>query len=464
MAFISEVLNLQITFDPQSSNPVKEIGEYQGRKTLGTLFPKTKDEVQRLIQIANKFGTPLYPISKGKNWGFGSRAPVEEKCFVVDLSGMNQVLKLNLETGIAIIEPGVTQVQLSKQLTDTPYLLNVTASAESSSIIGNSLERGIGQFRHRIEDIIGVEIILGKGQIANWGGFPNVDLTDVPYSSGIGPNLLSLAFQSNFGIVTSAAIALIPRAESSLLIQFKFHFDNFEKVHQTIRNLFRDQLIHTSVKIFRSGINEFHLIGGIRGRKSIIDTIKELVEKALHAFGEITFYRDEDIDDPVHPLKNYCDLFNGIPRLLIDSSYDIRNEDNFDASSKTGIRVMTLVLPTSTKLFAEVLVNTHTLSLFIQGVKVNFVFNISSANTSLLHLYFSFARNRDSINRTNKQFTQIMRKFIDLGCLPYRMDIDHQNTDLFKLDDATRENLTELKQLFDPNGIIAPGRYRFRSQ
>lgn len=461
LEFIDEVIKHDITFAPPPSKSLKEIGEFESRNISGTFLPlKTKD-VLTLIKIANKYRMHLYPISTGKNWGFGSFVPVENECFVVDLSKMNRILKLNLESGIAYIEPGVTQVQLAEKLIDTPYLLNVTSSAETSSIIGNSLERGMGQFRHRMEDILEIEIILGEGRKVKWGGFSKTDITEVPFSGGVGPNLLSLAFQSNFGIVTSAAVALIPRTECSFLFEFKFKVEHFKKVHRIIREMFNEGILNKNVKIFQTKSNEFCLISALRGKKSIINVAKSLIVADLANFGAIEFYDAAESMDASHPLKKYIDLLNGIPRFLIGPTIEFTSESELDSSSDFGIRLITFVTPSASQSITEIFATALAHSQFSKDAYLNFVFNLSSGNSSFLHLYLSFKRNPEDTLIVKKRYSQLIRTFMDLGCLPYRLDIDLQNTDLLKPDHNETEIYLKLKRIFDPNGIIAPGRYQF---
>ena len=56
-------------------------------------------------------GTPVYPISSGKNWGYGSRARCATRV-LLDLGRMNRILDFNEELAYVTIEPGVTQRQL----------------------------------------------------------------------------------------------------------------------------------------------------------------------------------------------------------------------------------------------------------------------------------------------------------------------------------------------------------------
>ncbi len=43
------------------------------------LRPGNVAEVQEVVRIASDFGRPLYPVSSGKNWGYGSGVPVRER-------------------------------------------------------------------------------------------------------------------------------------------------------------------------------------------------------------------------------------------------------------------------------------------------------------------------------------------------------------------------------------------------
>jgi len=53
--------------------------------------PGSRDEVQQCVRIANRYGVPLYPISTGKNWGYGSRAPVRDGV-ILDLGRLNRIV------------------------------------------------------------------------------------------------------------------------------------------------------------------------------------------------------------------------------------------------------------------------------------------------------------------------------------------------------------------------------------
>lgn len=192
---------------------------------LSVQFPDNTGEVQSIILAARRSRRPLYPLSTGLNWGYGSRSPVTSGNILVDLTRMNRILnadKISPNNPVALIEPGVTQAQLADFLAShCPELtFNVTGSGRDTSILGNALDRGVGYFGPRKEDLFSLEVVTGTGEILQTGFRrlgENSPLAHChPY--GLGPMLDGLFFQGNFGIVTSACFRLIPRRPKEVAV------------------------------------------------------------------------------------------------------------------------------------------------------------------------------------------------------------------------------------------------------
>ena len=86
------------------------------REIAAVVQPASVDEVQRLVQIARDHHLPLYPISTGQNWGYGSALPARDRNVIVDLRRMNRIHEVNRDLAYAVVEPGVTQQQLYDHL------------------------------------------------------------------------------------------------------------------------------------------------------------------------------------------------------------------------------------------------------------------------------------------------------------------------------------------------------------
>ena len=116
-------------------------------RSLGAcLRPVSEAQVVKIVQIASRYKVPLYAISTGHNWGYGTSLPVTENCVIVDLSRMNRILQMDPELGLITLEPGVTQGQLFEYLSTAKlnFFVPTTGAGPTASIVGNALERGFG--------------------------------------------------------------------------------------------------------------------------------------------------------------------------------------------------------------------------------------------------------------------------------------------------------------------------------
>lgn len=180
------------------------------------LRPAGRGEVIDTVRIAAAHRAALYPISTGRNWGYGDACAPRPGQVIVDLSGMRRILEVDATLGYAVIEPGVTQGQLSRHLLeqDIPLWMDSTGAGPDTSLVGNILERGFGHspYGNRLLQVCGMEIVLADGDVLGTGytHYPQARAGRVfPY--GIGPWLDGLFTQSGLGIVTSLGLWLMPQ-------------------------------------------------------------------------------------------------------------------------------------------------------------------------------------------------------------------------------------------------------------
>src|SRR5215470_11685439 len=118
-----------------------ETGTFASRNRIPAILrPGTRQEVQECLRIANRFRTPVYPISSGKNWGYGSRLPASDGCVLLDLGRLNRIVDFNEALGYVTVEPGVTQGQLFTFLRERKSRLwmDATGASPECSLIGNA--------------------------------------------------------------------------------------------------------------------------------------------------------------------------------------------------------------------------------------------------------------------------------------------------------------------------------------
>lgn len=210
---------------------------YRPRRTLARVRPHSEAEIQSVLtSLSAVDGVHLVPQSTGLNWGLGSHQPVHDDAVILDLSRMDKILDVDEVGGWAVVEPGVTQGQLAHALAGSSRMLNVTASASVTSVVGNALERGVGLHRQRVHDVAGLRVCLADGVAGTVGWWPDQHgVAPNPYLTG--PSMLHLFTQSPLGIVTAAVIRLLPRPERQQVVRVTFDDAHWESVVALLRDV-----------------------------------------------------------------------------------------------------------------------------------------------------------------------------------------------------------------------------------
>ena len=195
-------------------------GEPDERTASGAVAPTTTEEVVAILRIANQYRIPIYPISTGKNLGYGGAAPALPGSVVLDLKRMNRVLEVNERNSYAVVEPGVSYFDLYNHIQERGLKLWIDCPGPGwGSLIGNALERGMGytvaQYRDHFSAHCGMEVVLPAGDVmrTGMGAMPGAQ-TWQQFKAGFGPWVDGLFSQSNFGVVTKMGFWLLPQPEA----------------------------------------------------------------------------------------------------------------------------------------------------------------------------------------------------------------------------------------------------------
>ncbi|MGR9105459.1 MAG: FAD-binding oxidoreductase [Gammaproteobacteria bacterium] len=216
------------------------------------LRPKNRTEVQDCVRIANRYRTPLYPISTGKNWGYGSRVPISDGCALLDLGRLNRIVDFDERLAFITVEPGVTQQQAFDFLgaREAELFLGMTGGPRDSSLIGATLERGVakGPYGDRFAHVAGMEVILPTGECVctGMGRFDGARSAN-SHRWGVGPYLDGLFTQSNLGIVTRMSFWLSPVAPNFQICLFTVEDDSrLEALFDSLRGLLLRGVLNTA--------------------------------------------------------------------------------------------------------------------------------------------------------------------------------------------------------------------------
>lgn len=143
------------------------------------ITPGNVEQIQQVLKVLNKYKVPVYPVSTGKNLGYGSSAPVQRGQIVMDLRRMNKIIDVDPDLCTALVEPGVTYQQLYDYLQEKklPLWFSCPAPSAIAGPLGNMVDRGVGYtpYGEHFMFSCGMEVVLANGDVlrTGMGAMPN---------------------------------------------------------------------------------------------------------------------------------------------------------------------------------------------------------------------------------------------------------------------------------------------------
>src|ERR1051326_1125326 len=139
---------------------------------LVAVLPDTSDQVQQVVAACHKAKTPW--VARGSGTGLsGGAVPVKEGVLTV-LSRLPRILEIDLPNERVVVEPGVTNAQVSAAVAPTHFYPPDPSSQIVCSIGGNVAENSGGahcfKYGFTTNYVTGLEVVLPDGEVVTLGG------------------------------------------------------------------------------------------------------------------------------------------------------------------------------------------------------------------------------------------------------------------------------------------------------
>jgi len=140
----------------------------------GLARPRNTEELQALARWATRHGVPLVP--RGAGTGVAGGANAVDGCVIVSFERMNSILELNEAGMYAVVEPGVLNVELKNAARERGlWYAPDPASYEISTLGGNVATNAGGlccvKYGVTGDSVLGLEAVLASGELLRAGGF-----------------------------------------------------------------------------------------------------------------------------------------------------------------------------------------------------------------------------------------------------------------------------------------------------
>ena len=173
---------------------------------LAAVLPGTAQEVAAVVRACHEAGVPW--VARGSGTGLsGGALPIAEGVLIV-LARMRRILSVDLPDGRVVVEPGVTNLAVSRAVAPTHFYPPDPSSQIVCSIGGNVAENSGGahcfKYGFTTNYVVGLEVVLPDGSVARLDrDAPGYDLLGAFVGS-----------EGTLGVATEITLRVVPAPES----------------------------------------------------------------------------------------------------------------------------------------------------------------------------------------------------------------------------------------------------------
>ncbi len=412
------------------------------------LFPESTSEVSEIIKLANKH---LFPVTaRGGGVGYTGGAVPIDGGIVIGTDRMNKIVEISEENLYAVSQPGIRTIELQKEVEKFGLIFPPDPASYRDSFIGGNIAENAGGMRTpkygvTKHSVLGLEVVTGTGRVIRTGG------KTVKNVVGFDLTGLMCGSEGMLGIITEATLKLLPMPEATATVRASF--STMEEACGVLTKFTPQGLLPMAMEVIDrncigaieqnyafgfSSKAEAILLVAVDGAAEEVERNSRLVERTLRENGGFDILRSESKDDE----NKLWDARRAIsPSLMKYNNLKI-NEDVVVPRA----RVPELIRK------VEAIGKKHD----------TFVANFGHAGDGNIHVNFMCDRNDpDSIQRAREAVRETFELSVELGgTISGEHGIGYVKSQYLDIavDQPTLAIMKGIKTVFDPNGILNPGK------
>lgn len=412
------------------------------------VFPETTEEMSEILKLAN---AEVFPVTaRGGGVGYTGGAVPVDGGIVIGTDRMKKIVEINADDLYVICQPGLTTFELQEAVEKYGLLFPPDPASYKDSFIGGNIAENAGGMRTpkygvTKHSVLGLEVVTATGEIIRTGG------RTVKNVVGFDLTGLMCGSEGMLGIITEATLKLLPMPEATATVRASFR--SMEAACEVLTKFTPEGLLPMAMEVIDrnciGAIEENYAFGfgadteavllvAVDGAKEQVEKDSKLIEQILKTNGGFDILRSENKEDE----NKLWDARRAIsPSLMKYGTLKI-NEDVVVPRSR---------VPELIKQVEEI------------GKRHNtFVANFGHAGDGNIHVNFLCNRDDlDSIARARECVKETFALSVNLGgSISGEHGIGYVKAQYLNLaiDAPTLEIMKGIKKVFDPNGILNPGK------
>lgn len=410
--------------------------------------PRNTEEVSEILKVCNKYKVPIVPRGSGTNLCAGT-CPTEGG-IVLLFKHMNKILEIDEENLTITVQPGVITLDMIHAIEEKGLFYPPDPSSMKISTIGGNINENSGGLRGlkygvTRDYVIGLEAVLPNGDIIRTGGKLAKDV------AGYDLTRLFVGSEGTLCVITEATLKLIPMPETrkTMLVLYQ----DLSAAARSVSKIIANKIIPTTLEFLDQPtlkvVEDFAQIGLPTNVQAVLlieqDGPPEVVERDIQKIAEV------------------CKQENAVSIQIASSEEEanaLRTARRAALSAVARLKPTT-ILEDATVPRAEIANMVKAINEITEKYQLT-ICTFGHAGDGNLHpTCATDARNHEEMERVEKAFAEIFEKAIELGgTITGEHGVGAMKAPYleWKLKQEGIAAMKAIKQAFDPNNIMNPGK------
>jgi glycolate oxidase len=437
-----------VVVDPDKVEPYGADAVKEKFPPEAVVFPESTEQMSAILRLANEY---LFPVTaRGGGVGYTGGAVPIDGGIVIGTDRMKKIIELSVDDLYMVCQPGLTTFEVQQAAAEVGLLFAPDPASYKDSYIGGNIAENAGGMRTpkygvTKHHVLGLEVVTATGEIIRTGG------KTVKNVVGFDLTGLMCGSEGMLGIITEATLKLLPMPEATSTVRANFR--SMEAACKVLTKFTPEGLLPMAMEVIDKycieAVEDNFAFGLSKDANAIlivaVDGSKEEVEKNAKAIERI-------IED-----NGGFDVVRAKSKEEEDKLWDVRR-----AISPSLMKYGTL------KINEDVVVPRSRVPELVARIEEigrrnnTFVANFGHAGDGNIHVNFVVDRdNAGEVARARQCVAETFKLSVDLGgTISGEHGIGYVKAQYmgYAVDDATLGIMKGIKKLFDPNGILNPGK------
>ncbi|GMM95079.1 FAD-binding oxidoreductase [Microbacterium sp. MTN4-26] len=196
---------VDVSFDARRAARADKSGHAAAGIPVAVVHAGSVEDVQATLRVATATGTPV--VTRGAGTGLAGAANAGDGEIALSVRGMDRILEVRPDDLIAVVEPGILNADLNAALAPQGLWWAPDPASRAISTVGGNIATGAGgllcaKYGVVRDAVLGVDVVLADGRLLRLGhrtvkGVTGLDLTS-----------LMIGSEGTLGVIVGATLKL----------------------------------------------------------------------------------------------------------------------------------------------------------------------------------------------------------------------------------------------------------------